>query len=227
LLVGFRWLGGSRETSRHLTIYQPRAGKVYSVSRTPETIPLWGGTLCLDYVNSVDWSAEAEQIDPEQTDVLRTEGMLGRWGRRLELLSNDAEPASPAELRRARALRDAAYRLLSSVSQGQRPAERDLDVLMGNYVEAVKHAFLVAGDDSYKLDWRAQDPRRIRYAVATDAVVLLQDAGRLKRVTRCPGRGCGWLFLNNSGRRRWCSMSTCGSRDKMRRMHQRRTQHAA
>jgi predicted RNA-binding Zn ribbon-like protein len=197
------------------------------VSRTPETVPLWGGTLCLDYANSVDWSPEDEHVDPEQTDVLRTGDMLGRWGRRRDLLSDDAEPASVAELRRARALRDAAYRLFSAISRDLKPARKDLDVLMSSYIEAVKHASLLAGEDLYRLDWLARDPRRIRYAVATDAIALLQDPSGLKRVSRCPGRGCGWLFLNTSGRRRWCSMSTCGSREKMRRLHQRRTQHIA
>jgi predicted RNA-binding Zn ribbon-like protein len=197
------------------------------VSRTPETVPLWGETLCLDYANTVDWSPEDEHVDPEQTDVLRMEDMLGRWGRRLDLLSDDAEPASAAELRRARALRDAAYRLFSAISRDQEPARKDLEVLMRSYIEAVEHASLLAGEGFYRLDWLARDPRGIRYAVATDAIVLLQDPSRLKRVSRCPGRGCGWLFLNTSGRRRWCSMSTCGSREKMRRLHQRRTQHTA
>jgi predicted RNA-binding Zn ribbon-like protein len=194
--------------------------------RTPETIHLWGETLCLDYANSVDWSPEDEHLEPEQTDVLRTGDMLGRWGWRLGLLSDDAERASPAELRRARALRDALYRLFSAISREQEPARKDLDVLMSNYIEAVRHASLPAGA-GYKLAWPGRDPRKIRYAVATDAIALLQDHNRLKRVSRCPGRGCGWLFLNISGRRRWCSMSTCGSREKMRRLHQRRIQHTA
>ena len=195
------------------------------VLRTAETIHLWGETLCLDYANSVDWSSDDEHVDPVQTDVLRTAAMLGRCGRRLGLLSDDAEAASTAELRRARALRDAVYHLFCSISRDQEPARKDLDVLMSNYVEAVEHASLLGSEDCYKLDWLARNPRTIRYAVAADAVTLLQDPDRLKRVSRCPGRGCGWLFLNTSGRRRWCSMSTCGSRDKMRRLHQRRTQH--
>ena len=187
------------------------------VSPTLETID---ETLSLDYANSVEWSSE-----DEHADVLRNGDMLGRWGRRLGLLSDDAKSASEAELRRARALRDAVYRLFSSISQDQEPATKDLDVLMHNYTEAVDQATLLAGEDFYKLDWPARDPRRVRYAVATDAIALLQDPSRLKRVSRCPGRGCGWLFLNTSGRRRWCSMSTCGSREKMRRLHQRQTQH--
>lgn len=187
------------------------------MSLTPETIR---ETLCLDYANSVEWSSK-----DEHPDLLRTGDMLGRWGRRLGLLSDDAKSASEAELRRARALRDAVYRLFCSISRDQEPARKDLDVLMSNYLEAVKRASLLPGEDFYKLDWLARDPRRIRYAVATDAIALLQDGSRLKRVSRCPGRGCGWLFLNLSGRRRWCSMSTCGSREKMRRLYQRQTQH--
>ncbi|MFH9585335.1 CGNR zinc finger domain-containing protein [Streptomyces luteogriseus] len=30
-------------------------------------------------------------------------------------------------------------------------------------------------------------------------------------VRRCPGQDCGWLFLDESGRRRWCSLVTCGA----------------
>jgi predicted RNA-binding Zn ribbon-like protein len=32
----------------------------------------------------------------------------------------------------------------------------------------------------------------------------------------CPGESCGWLFLDQRGRRRWCSMATCGNRAKVR-----------
>jgi predicted RNA-binding Zn ribbon-like protein len=194
--------------------------------RTPETVHLWGETLCLDYANSVDWSPQDEHTHPEQTDVLRAEDMLGRWGRRCNLLGGDATRASTAELGRARSLRDAVYRLFSSVSQGKEPTRRDLDLLMSDYAEAVNRASLRAGKGLYEFDWPPQDPRRIRFAVAIDAITLLRDPSRLERVSRCPGRDCGWLFLNTSGRRRWCSMSTCGSREKMRRLQQRRKRHS-
>ena len=35
-------------------------------------------------------------------------------------------------------------------------------------------------------------------------------------VQMCPGESCGWLFLDPRGRRRWCSMATCGNRAKVR-----------
>ena len=87
---------------------------------------------------------------------------------------------------------------------------------------AAAGALVAAGDGAWRLQWPAADPRRIRFAVAVDAVALLADEGRLARVRRCPGPSCGWLFLDTSGRRRWCSMTTCGSRVKMRRLYERR-----
>lgn len=190
----------------------------------PETIRLWGETLCLDYANSVNWSPEDEHLDPEQTDALRTGDMLVRWGRHLGLLNDDAKSVSEAELRRARALRDALHRLFVSISHDQTPSTTDIALLMHSYTEAVERATLLAGEAGYQLDWSAQDPRRVRYAVAADAFELLRDPKRLRHVSHCPGRSCGWLFLDLSGRRRWCSMSTCGSREKMRRLYRRQTQ---
>ena len=40
---------------------------------------------------------------------------------------------------------------------------------------------------------------------------------RRGRVAACPGTGCGWIFADPRGRRRWCSMAWCGNRAKARR----------
>jgi hypothetical protein len=42
---------------------------------------------------------------------------------------------------------------------------------------------------------------------------LLTSPSR-EHVRGCPS--CGWLFLDPRGRRRWCSMATCGNRAKVR-----------
>ncbi|GAA1605234.1 CGNR zinc finger domain-containing protein [Kribbella hippodromi] len=42
---------------------------------------------------------------------------------------------------------------------------------------------------------------------------LLTGASR-EYIRTCPS--CGWLFLDQRGRRRWCSMATCGNRAKAR-----------
>jgi predicted RNA-binding Zn ribbon-like protein len=53
-------------------------------------------------------------------------------------------------------------------------------------------------------------------AAAWSAGELLTSPDR-SLVRACPGPGCGWLFLDRSGRRRWCTMATCGNREKARR----------
>lgn len=57
-------------------------------------------------------------------------------------------------------------------------------------------------------------------AFAWSAYGLL-DSGLGRQVDACPGPGCGWLFLDRTGRRRWCSMRWCGNRSKARRHAER------
>jgi predicted RNA-binding Zn ribbon-like protein len=56
--------------------------------------------------------------------------------------------------------------------------------------------------------------------LAREAADLLARTD-MRRVKACPGSHCGWLFLDPSGRRRWCSMEVCGNRAKVRRHAER------
>jgi len=145
-----------------------------------------------------------------------------RWGRRLGLTGDRALQADERELAAARELRRALHATFTAVAAGAAPPAAPLELLNATHAEAAAAARLTRRDGAFALDWPAGDPRRVRFAVAVDAIALLADPQRLSRVRACPGRNCGWLFLDTSGRRRWCSMDTCGSREKMRRMYERR-----
>jgi predicted RNA-binding Zn ribbon-like protein len=72
-------------------------------------------------------------------------------------------------------------------------------------------------------EWRLPDRLGLALpvaAVARSAADLLTSAD-LTAVGRCPGEQCGWLFLDPSGRRRWCTMAVCGNRAKVRRFAER------
>jgi predicted RNA-binding Zn ribbon-like protein len=185
----------------------------------PETIKLLGGRLCLDFANTVDWAADGEPI---AEDVLVAPDWLARWGHRMGL---PAAEGDAGELACARALRAALYATFAALSDGADPPAAALERIARDHAEAAAAGRLSPHDGAWRLDWDAADARRIRFAVVLDAIALLADPERLARVHRCPGRNCGWLFLDTSGRRRWCSMQTCGSREKMRRLYARR--HAA
>jgi predicted RNA-binding Zn ribbon-like protein len=204
------------------------------VRPAPETIRLQGGALSLDFANTVDWTADEAEVTA--TDALLDRDSLERWGARLGV---GGGPAGADELERARALRAALHHVFSALAADRMPGAAALARLHADYAEAVAAATLApratadptpvpgtpgadAHRDGFALHWGGDDPRRVRFAVAADAIALLGDPGRLARLHRCPGRDCGWIFLDMSGRRRWCSMATCGSREKMRRMYARR-----
>ena len=191
---------------------------------TPETVRLLGNALSLDFANSVDWSAEDEPI---KDDVLAVPDDLRRWGIRLGL-GDTARRPTRGEFALALELRKAVHRAFAAIGMGDDPPVGTLRTIAGHHAEAASAARLESADSgAYRLSWAATDPRRIRYAVATDAVGLLADPERVRRIRHCPGRDCGWVFLDLSGRRRWCSMDTCGSRAKMRRLYERQRRAAA
>ncbi|MFF5109664.1 CGNR zinc finger domain-containing protein [Streptosporangium sp. NPDC000509] len=79
------------------------------------------------------------------------------------------------------------------------------------------HGRLEEADENLRFSWGSPRTARILLReVAVSAVELLTH-GPLDRLGECPS--CCWLFLDVSKnrRRRWCSMATCGSRDKSRR----------
>jgi len=193
---------------------------------SPETIELWGGSLCVDFVNSVDYDAADRPLPAHE--ALHVPRDLARWARRLEVSGGPGLlRVSDDEFAAALALRADLYEVLAAVARDERPPPAALARVMDAYAEAAAAARLTRDDGpgatpGWRLDWPARDQRRVRFAVASDAVGLLGDPARIARLRRCPGRDCGWLFLDTSGRRRWCSMGACGSREKMRRMYARR-----
>ena len=189
---------------------------------TPETVRLLGNSLCLDFANSVDWS----QNEPIKDEVLNEPDDLRRWGVRLGL--GDSKVPDGEELRRALDLRAALHRTFAAIAHGEDPAAADLESIAAQHAEATGTARITpTAGGSYGPTWPKRDARRVRYAVVADAIALLADAARLDRVRHGPGHDCGWLFLDVSGRRRWCTMDTCGSRAKMRRLYERRRAAAA
>lgn len=127
---------------------------------------------------------------------------LGKWAQR-------APEESRAVLDAARALRADAYNVFTGRASGAA-----LDRITEAAARARARQVLARTDEGLRWQW----PRGATLADPLDA--FLVAAGDLMTqdppapIDRCPGRGCGRLFLNRSGRRRWCQMSVCGNRAK-------------
>lgn len=65
-------------------------------------------------------------------------------------------------------------------------------------------------------------PTMLQAIIAFDALTLIAN-GQLQRLKRCANTDCVLLFIDESGRRKWCSMKICGNRKKVAQFQQRKT----
>jgi len=187
-------------------------------------LPVLGGALCLDFINTID-----PRLEPPREDFLPTFEALIDWS----AFVGAADPAEAAALAadagrapgqaarvhgRAIELREALFELLRPPRRtGQRSAA--LAVVNEELRRALAEAELTPAASHYRLASRpSTELDRVLWPIARSAAQLLTSA-EIDRVRECDGRGCGWLFRDTSkaGRRRWCSMAICGNRAKARR----------
>ncbi len=195
-------------------------------SRSLDRLDMLGGALCLDFANTVNSRISTVH------DYLGSYVELLGWAAKAGGIKGDEEAllAAAAErqperasavLEEARSLRETIYRVFSFVAAGAQPAEVDLAALWQQYATGIEQARPHLSTGAVTLTWSTgEDLRAVLWPVAYSAGELLRSA-EIRRVKECPG--CGWLFVDTSknGSRRWCSMYTCGTRDKMRRYHRR------
>ena len=195
-------------------------------TRTLETLEFVGGALCLDFVNTLN-----SRLEPEHDYLMHYSDLPG-WAARLGILSpaqsnhlqkRASQNVKEAEsaLLAARTLRDLLYRLFSSAAKGSEPDKKDMEAFVASYGESISHGQLIKKETHYTTTWkvdRSFDDLLWPIIHSAGTLLLSEELGQVKE---CPG--CGWLFLDTSKNqsRRWCSMNTCGARDKMRRYHKK------
>ncbi|MEU2741469.1 ABATE domain-containing protein [Streptomyces sp. NPDC007095] len=185
---------------------------------------IWdGGRVCLDFANTL---RSRWRTTPEET--LRGPDDLMGWLREALLLApGTPDPATAAVLNSARRLREAVDRAVLAVAAGRLPASGDVTLLNRSAATTPRPALqLVITEDRLEPAGTAPlaaDPTLALALIAQDAVDLLLSA-EIRRVRVCGADRCALRFLDRSParNRRWCSMSRCGNRTKVR-LHQART----
>jgi predicted RNA-binding Zn ribbon-like protein len=183
------------------------------VTDSAAELELVGGDIALDLANTVNGLRDG----PLDEDFLRTPQDLAEWAVHAGVVTAPPPPVGEPELVAARELRAADYAVFRAIAERREPDAAQLAVLGGFHAAAVARARLVADDDRYALAWDGE----VLGPLAAAVVDLLRH-GPLDRLKLCDG--CPWLFLDLSRNhsRRWCSMSECGSRLKMRRYRARK-----
>ncbi|MEU3889370.1 BTAD domain-containing putative transcriptional regulator [Streptomyces sp. NPDC029041] len=146
------------------------------------------------YATLAVWAGHLDLIEHRQTARLR-ERALRR-----------PDEATTA-LDEARRFRTDLYACLTDPQDG-----RAFKAVAAVVQEAAGLSVLTRGEDGLGR-WQPSPSAGLRlplHAVARTAGELLTDPRRFT-VRACPAPDCGWLFLDESGRRRWCSLRTCGA----------------
>ncbi|MGW4034107.1 CGNR zinc finger domain-containing protein [Streptomyces sp. NPDC004838] len=127
------------------------------------------------------------------------------------------EPEVPA----ARELREV-LRAVCLAHAGHRPPGALSPAVLGRLLADAPLLLAVADDGTTTLRPASPGPLLSRVA---EAIAAASADGTWTRLKACEATTCQWAFYDRSpaARRRWCSMSVCGARAKMRAYRSRRS----
>jgi predicted RNA-binding Zn ribbon-like protein len=187
-----------------------------------------GGNVCLDFVNTLgDRPRRHEEHLGSWRDLVEWAAQAGIVSRKAAAsLAAGAARGDSMDRAFARAitLRECLYRIFQSLAAGRSAARQDLAVLNDKLAGVMGHARIEARGRNFAWGWTDGDSslERVLWPVVRAAAELLVSPDR-ERVRECASDVCSWLFIDRSPtrRRRWCSMKTCGNRDKVRRFYER------
>jgi predicted RNA-binding Zn ribbon-like protein len=193
----------------------------------PCVYDLDGGRACLDFANTrsvssgdqlttyarlVAFAEQSALITPEHAAWLQTAGQ--------------AEPElGQRALNRARRLRDAMQAVFAALAAGQTPRDHDLGVINHELGLSLSHQrVLPDGQGGYRWSFVGRGFESPLWPITRSAADLLTSAQDLRLIRECGAEDCAWLFLDTTRNRsrQWCSMASCGNREKARRHYQRK-----
>lgn len=195
---------------------------------------LSGGNLCLDFTNTVGGSrAHPEERLHSYADLLSWSRQAGAVDEHAAARLAQAAQQHPRDAAKALAqaieLREALFRIIGATLDLRAPETADLVVFNAVLQKALPHHHVTRAAGGFEMAWTEDTDAldRVLWPVVRAAVDLLVSPD-LRRVRRCAGPTCDWLFMDKSRNqtRRWCDMKGCGNRAKARRYYERHRAHA-
>jgi predicted RNA-binding Zn ribbon-like protein len=196
-------------------------------------ILLHGNVLCLDFVNSIH-----DRINEPDHDYLSNAADLFYWAVKAGVINTktcntslkdigDSSSQANKVLKDAKLIRELLYKIFKAISQHKRVNAQDLQVFNELLSKCFSRVEIITDGMGFTKDWKVVPGELllITAPIIHSAYELLLSE-KLDRVKECPN--CGWLFLDTSknGKRRWCSMKTCGSIVKALDWYHRQKTHA-
>ena len=186
--------------------------------------------MCLDFVNTLD-----DRFMPDPKELLKHYVDLARFAEdtgtlpdqqvdRLMTRSMQHPDEAQRALGAAIQLREAISDIFYAMARKKAVPAAALAILNSHVQEAAQHLTLVPGKKAFawKFDATSYDLFAPLWPIARDAGELLASE-IVEYIRACASKTCEWIFLDESKnhRRRWCDMTKCGNRAKVKRFYVR------
>jgi predicted RNA-binding Zn ribbon-like protein len=165
--------------------------------------------------NGADWldllATQVGRYRPRQVELLPDPATLNAW-----LAEHGMEPVAAvraSDLESARSLRESMHRAAAATLAGETPAPADVKLL--RTALAADQPLRVRRTAGGLAVGRPADVAEALGRLARQAATDLTGPNR-DRLHACGDDTCAGIFLDHSGRRRWCSDERCGVRARVR-----------
>ena len=182
----------------------------------------------MDFANTLDWHASHNPVESlnNYDDLIECSAERGIVpGDAKDVLLRKAEERpieAQAALEKAREIREKIYQILSDTAHGRPIKTTDLKGFNKALASMLSHSRLAPYEGGLRWDWDSHPDKldSVIWPVVRSAVDVMTSEA-IKRVGQCADEKCGWLFWDSSRNRsrRWCDMSDCGNRAKVRRFY--------
>jgi len=197
--------------------------------RTIETLELDGGTLCLNFVNSVRNRFE----NPLYEFIVTPEDWL-LWSHRTQICDASTEQQlrkyisenhdkTIRELKRIIRVRELLYRIFSNIVQKEPPLIEDIRFFNNELSFSFRFLNIEINEKleaSPTWNYKENDLLYTLLPIMKSAYELL-TYGLKDHIKECSN--CGWLYLDKSksNSRVWCNMKTCGNTIKIKKYYEK------
>jgi predicted RNA-binding Zn ribbon-like protein len=189
-------------------------------------LQFFGGRVCLDFANTMDWrtSAAPQELLPDYATLLYWSGKRGTLPppaiAKLRAQARRRAAAAARVLEDARILRMEIWKAAEALCRGEAAQPAALNRRLAALPAQPR---LIRRGPGYVYDLPGKSLVEPLWPVLWSLSALLTslDAARLGF---CQAEGCGWFFVDESPNhaRSWCSSEVCGNRERARRAYARR-----
>lgn len=176
--------------------------------------PFVGNALWVDFLNT----EPAHLGGGGRDDLISTPGAFVRWANAAGLIGSE-DPFQPDEawLKEARRFRATLREGAEALAADRSPPTATIAAVNERLARSPVVSALTKGGAGWEVTPRSGAPTAdaLLGRLAADFAGTLAS-GRTGRLRRCEHPNCVMMFIDASknGKRRWCSMETCGNREK-------------